>query len=534
MTARRVVVVGFGMAGGRFVDDLLARPGSDAAAVTVVGGEPYAAYNRVLLGDVVAGRADVAGLGLGDLARYATRGVDVRLATQAVAIDRVRGRVGLDDGTAVPFDRLVLATGAAPVVPELAGLEVAAPPAGVHVLRPAGVHVLRTVDDAREIVAACANARRALVLGGGLLGLEAARGLARRGLDVEVLHARGHLLPGVLDAAGAAVLTRTLRRLGVAVRTRTVARAVTSRGGRLTGMVLADGTCLPADLLVLACGVRPRTGLARRAGLAVRRGVVVDDALATSDPRILAIGDCSEHGSEVAGLVAPAWEQARVAADLISGTRPDARYAGHRPAVRLKAADVEVAAMGDTAPDPWADEPGLEVVQLLDAARGRYVKAVVRDGVVVGAAVVGDARAAAELRLLVERASPAPAQRATLLLPGLRREAGTGAGADDPTAIPDRATICRCNGVTKGALVRAWTTGARSGPDLARATRATTGCGTCADAVTGLAAWLAASDADAPDADAPDADAPDADAPDASDPAVPGRSPVPAPTGGTR
>ena len=527
MNARRVVVAGFGMAGGRFVDELLAREGADRTGrgcrVTVVGGEPYPAYNRVLLSDVVAGRADVAALSLGDPAGYAARGVDVRLGAHVLAVElpagraigsaigRTAGAVLLDDGSRLPFDRLVLATGAAPVVPTLAGLDPDRPPVGVT--------ALRTVDDAREIVAASANAQRALVLGGGLLGLEAARGLAGRGLDVDVLHSGDHLLAGLLDAAGGAVLGRELRRLGVGVRTRVRTIALTSRDGHLTGAVLDDGTQLPADLLVLACGVTPRVGLARRAGLAVRRGVLVDDALATSDPRVLAIGDCAEHRGVVQGLVAPAWEQARIAADVVSGARPEARYDGHRPAVRLKAAGVEVAAVGECAPDPWTEEPGLDVVQLLDPARGRYVKAVVRDGVVVGAAVVGDARAAAELRLLVERASPAPAQLATLLLPGLRRDTGGTAGTGDPTAIPDRATICRCNGVSKGALVRAWTTGARSAADLARATRATTGCGTCTDAVAGIAHWLAAADADA------------ADPADVDEPAA---LPPPVPTGGVR
>jgi assimilatory nitrate reductase electron transfer subunit len=484
----RLVVVGFGMAGGRLVDELLARPGH-AGRITVVGAEPYPAYNRVLLSDVVAGRADVAALGLTDATALRARGVDVRLETHATALDLATGTVHLDDGTRLAFDRLVLATGADPVVPPLAGLA----PGGDL---PACVHALRTLDDAREIVAACTNARRAVVLGGGLLGLEAARGLARRGLAVEVLHLADHLLPGVLDPAGAAVLARALGRLGVTVRTGARTTSVTrTDDGRLRGVALADGTRIGTDLLVLACGVAPRTALAERAGLAVARGVLVDDTLTTCDPRVLAIGDCAEHAGQVPGLVAPAWEQARVAADLLSGADPGARYrpAPAGPAVRLKAADIEVASVGETAPGPFADEPGLDVVQLLDPARGRYVKAVVRAGTVVGAAVVGDARAAAELRLLVERAAPAPAGLATLLLPGTRRAPER---TDDPTAIPDRATVCRCNGVTKGALVRAWSAGARSAADLSRTTRAATGCGSCRDAVDGIAAWLATSDPD--------------------------------------
>jgi assimilatory nitrate reductase electron transfer subunit len=515
---QRVVVIGFGMAGGRFVDDLLAHQDAGRAVrdsvITVVGAEPYPAYNRVLLSELVAGRADVAALGLADPDGYAERGVDVRLGARAVRVDRAAGLVVLDDGSRVRFDRLVFATGAAPVIPDLAGFDPAAPPAGVH--------ALRTVDDAREIVAGCANAHRAVVLGGGPLGLEAARGLARRGLAVEVLHAGEHLLVGLLDPAGAAVLRRSLHRLGVAVRTATSARAVTSRDHRPTGVVLDGGEQLPAELLVLACGVVPRTELARGAGLRVGRGIVVDDALACSDPRALAIGDCAEHDGVVTGLVAPAWLQARIAADLVSGARPGSRYVGRLPAVRLKAADVEVAAVGDTAPQVWSEEPGLDVVQLLDPGRGRYVKAVIRNGAVVGATVVGDARAAAELTLLVERHSPAPADRATLLLPGSRRQT---APVDDPTTLPDRATICRCNGVTKGALSAAWADGARSVAELARCTRAGTGCGTCGDAVAGIAHWLAACDAgpagDARPADHPRQSTPTVPTPTVSTPTVP-------------
>ncbi|MBI4939157.1 MAG: NAD(P)/FAD-dependent oxidoreductase [Actinobacteria bacterium] len=512
------------MAGGRLVDDVLTRIRDGRSRrpvhVTVVGAEPYGAYNRVLLSDVVAGRADVATLSLHDPRTLADAGVDVRVGDAVRSIDLPAhgqgdvsadvladaftdapadgagapspGTVTLASGAVITFDRLVLATGAEPVVPALSGLDVTTGEL------PAGVHTLRTVDDAREIVAATVNARTAVVLGGGPLGLEAARGLARRGLDVTVLHSGGHLLEGLLDAAGAAVLDRSLRRLGVATRCAVRATGIETVTGpdgvrRLAGVRLADGPVAPAQVLVIACGVRPRTGLARGAGLVVRRGVVVDDALTTSDPRVLAIGDCAEHRGQVSGLVAPAWGQAAAVADLLTGADPDARWSGHRPTVRLKAADVEVAAVGACAADPWTDEAGVDVVQLLDPGAGRYVKAVVRDGVVVGAIAVGDARAAADLTLLVERGSTAPLDRTSLVTGAARR---AGVTADDPTRIPDRATVCRCNGVTKGAIVRAWSAGARTRDAVTRTTRATTGCGSCAEIVGGLLAWLDASDPD--------------------------------------
>ncbi|NLT54303.1 MAG: NAD(P)/FAD-dependent oxidoreductase [Actinomycetales bacterium] len=489
----RIVVVGFGMAAGRLLDDLLVRlprgRAGSPTAVTVVGAEPYGPYNRVLLTEVLAGRADVAALGTGDPERYADRGIDVRPGRAVTAIDRDRSLVRLDDGTAVPYDRLVLATGAAPVIPPL----VETTERGDRPLRhlPAGVHAFRTVDDCREIVAGAAAAREAVVLGGGLLGLETARGLARRGLAVTVLHSGAHVLGRHLDAEAAQVLALGLRRLGLTVRQATSAVRVVTAAGRLAGLVLGDGTRLPADLLVLACGVRPRTELAAAAGIAVGRGVLVDDAVTTSDPRVLAVGDCAEHASGGGGLVATAWEQARVAADLLAGTDRGARYRGRPDVVRLKAAGVEVAAAGETHADPWSTEH--RVTRLVDPAGGRYLEVVIADGVVVGAVAVGDARAAAELTLLVDRASPAPPDPAVLLLPADRREATT---ADQPALIPDRATVCRCNGVTKGAVVRAWDEGARTVDEVSRRTRAGTGCGSCADAVSGLLGWLGTAEPD--------------------------------------
>ena len=438
----------------------------------------------------------------------AAAGVDLVLGRHATVLDTRARQVGLDGSELVDYDRLVLATGAHPVIPGIDGLR------ATDGELAAGVHALRTIDDCREIVAATTNAGRAIVLGGGLLGLEAARGLWRRGLDVTVLQAQRYVMNTQLDAAAATVVGRLLRRGGVRLRTDVRVVAASTRDGRFTGLTVSRAgdagatdagatdagatdagaaEHLPAELLVLACGVRPATELAAEAGLPVGRGVLVDDAMRTADPLVFAIGDCAEHRGEVAGLVAPAWEQARVVADQLTGTDPTSRYTGQRPVIRLKAADLDVTAVGETQADPWDEDDQLDVVQLLDPARGRYVKAVIRSGTVVGAIAVGEPRAGAELALLVERGSPAPADRSVLLLPGVRAAAQS---ADDPTLIPDRATICRCNGVTKGAIVTAWRGGARTGDALAGRTRATTGCGTCRDTVDGLLRWLAAADPD--------------------------------------
>ncbi|MFN8077090.1 MAG: FAD-dependent oxidoreductase [Kineosporiaceae bacterium] len=533
----RIVVVGFGMAGSRLVEDLLARASRDGApalSITVVGAEPYPAYNRVLLSEVVAGRADIASLATADVPDLEARGVRVLTGVAAASLDRDRRLLACTDGTLLPYDHLVLATGARPTRPAVDGV----PPLAAL---PGGVHELRTVDDARELVAAATNATRAVVVGGGLLGLEVARGLARRGPAVTVLHHGPSLLDRQLDATGGAVLARAFRRLGVDVRTGARTTAVRlGPTGRAHGVdVEVDGQAqtLDADLVVLSCGIRPDTDLAAAAGLPVGRGVLVDDLMRTADPAVSAIGDCAEFDGAVPGLVATAWAQARVVADLLTAADPGARYRHADPVVRLKAADVEVAAAGACRPDPWDETPGQEVVQLLDPVGGRYVKAVVREGRVAGAVVVGDARAAAELCRQVDAGALAPPDRTALLTPG-RRAAGPAGGSDDPTLIPDRATVCRCNGVTKKALVQAWSDGARDVDALGRRTRAGTGCGTCKDALTGLLGWLQRSDPGTeavPEPAGPAAAARDGvpgrrSAPLATDPT----QPDPTPAGGTR
>jgi assimilatory nitrate reductase electron transfer subunit len=260
----------------------------------------------------------------------------------------------------------------------------------------------------------------------------------------------------------------------------------------VSGVRLSDGRRLPADLLVLCCGVQPRVELMRAAGLEVRDGVVVDDRLRTSDERILAIGECAEHRGRVYGLVAPVWEQARVAAALVADPSAPASYAGSATVTRLKAAGIELAAMGDQSriEDADVDGEGTELVTFADRGRGVYQKLVVRDGRLVAAILIGDTRNAGAVTQLYERRAVLPPDRATLLM--VRRNAPA-TTVDSPTALPARATICQCNGVSKAEITAAFESGARSVDEVAACTRATTGCGTCRDVVCGLVDWLAAS-----------------------------------------
>jgi assimilatory nitrate reductase electron transfer subunit len=485
VTTGKVVIAGYGMAGARVAAELRARSGE--TKITVFGAEPEHAYNRILLSAVLAGKVsepDVALVGV------AERGVDVRTGVEVVAVDRGARTVTLDSGEQVAYDHLVLATGSRAIVPPLAGLDREA--------LPRQVTVFRTLADCRRILAAADGARTAIVLGGGLLGLEAARGLAGRGMDVQVVHAVGHLMERQLDPAASTVLVDTLTRLGITTHLDAAATGVAvgdAGGGRAPRrgaggesqvvLALGDGRELAADLLVISCGVRPETRLAAAAGLAVRRGIVVDDRLRTSDPAISAIGDCAEFGEAVSGLVAPAWEQARVLAATLTGD-PHARYRPLPPVTRLKADGIDLAAMGSV-------DAGTEQLTFADPVRGTYARLAIEADRLTGAILLGDNPAVGAVIQLFDRGAPVPLDRRTLLLGRSSGGPGT-AVAESPALIPDAATICQCNSVTKGNLVGCWRAGAHTVDEMVAASRATTGCGTCRDAVEGIVDWLTRAD----------------------------------------
>lgn len=486
----RIVVVGNGMAGSRLVSGIRARDRD--VPVTVFGAEAEQPYNRVLLSNVLAGVADPAGIGLVDPAWYEENGVDARLGVEIVAIDRERRVVRASDGSETGYGTLVLATGSTAFVPPVPGTR-DGPDGGL----PGGAVAFRTLDDCRAIVAAAEGARSAVVVGGGLLGIEAARGLAGRGLAVTVVHLAGHLMERQLDAGAGRVLARTLRRLGIRAELDVSVTALDVADGRVRGVRLADGT-LPADVVVLACGVRPDAGLARAAGLAVGQGVVVDATLTSvTDPDVRALGECSQHDGTVYGLVAPAWEQAEVLADLLTGADPGARFTGARQVTRLKATGVDLVAMGET--HHGDDDPDVEVVRFSDAGRGTYKKVTIRDDRVVGAILLGETGTAGTLTTLFDRASPAPSDRLGLLFPG----AGGAAETDSPARMPDAATVCHCNNVSKGRIRACWEDGARTVADVVSRTRAGTGCGGCRDVVEGIVGGLEAAAAPAGSASSP-------------------------------
>lgn len=370
--ASEIVVIGGGTAGAQLARRLVGA----GISVTVLGEEPHAPYNRVLLAEVLAGRYGPEVIALPE--------VPVRRGVRATSIDRDLRLVHCADGTSVPYDRLVLATGSNPVLPPLRGIS-----GGL----PDGVHPFRTLDDCAALSAAVRPGIRAVVVGGGLLGVSAARALASRGAKVVLAQQGEHLMERQLDVSASVLLRDHLEALGVEIHTE-----CRVRGLHGTNVELADGYVLASELVVLACGVRPRVTLALDAGLDVRKGIVVDDELRTSDPRIHAIGDCAEHAGVVQGLAGPALEQADVLASVLTGTA--SRYTGTRALTRLtltgegpaSAGPLDLAAFGDPTP-----RPGDDVVQLADATRGAYRKVVVRGDRLVGGVLLGDLAAVGAL-----------------------------------------------------------------------------------------------------------------------------------------
>lgn len=481
---QQVVVVGAGMVGHRFVEELVARDREHRFDVHLIGAEGYEPYNRILLTEVLARRCDVATL---TLPRPPER-VVVRRGVSATAIDRAAGRTHLDDGTALEYDHLVLATGATAFVPPITGLE--SPPRHVH--------VLRTIDDCREVVARTVNARHAVVLGGGVLGLEAACGLARRGLAVTVVHIDGHLMGEQLDPPLAGVLADALDDLNIRVHTSTSVAEVIDAYGELVAVRLTDGSVLSTDLLLVSCGVRPASGLAADSGLSVGRGITVGADLASpDDAAVHAIGDCAESPGGITGLVAPGWAQAEKLARLL--VHPDSEVVdaaeplpedGLPEGVRLKAVGVDLVTRGLRASTARSQD---RVISLADPRARRHVEIVVRRDRLVGFSCLGAAQVSAALSVVFDRRTPLPVDPVALLVPQSGHAEPRPAEAS-PTLIPADATICRCNGVTKDDILGAWDDGCHSVDEVAAATRATTGCGGCTGTVCGLVDWLTASD----------------------------------------
>jgi nitrite reductase (NADH) large subunit len=457
-----LVVVGNGMAGGRLLEDVLGLA-PDRFDITVFGDEPYGNYNRILLSNVLSGSQDAKEIFLNPLAWYEENGISLHAGQRVTKIDRTAKRVFAGD-RGVDYDYLVFATGSKPFVPPIPGTTLQ------------GVFVFRTLDDCRNIAEYAKGCKSAAVIGGGLLGLEAAKGLMTHDVAVTVIEMAPWLMSVQLDEAGGAVLGQTIEKLGITALTGTSTKELLGHT-RVTGVRFADGSEIPADLVVISAGIRPNVELAKECGIACDRAIVVDDQLRTNDPAVFGVGECVQHNGMVYGLVAPLWEQTKVLARVLTGADPAATYTGSKIATKLKVMGVELASMGRIADLKPTDE----VVQFSEPARRVYWKAIVRDGKLSAACLLGDLGPADELMQLFQTGAPVPERRLELFF-----TANSGLKEVSLADLPDSKQICDCNGVSKGTIVAAIKSGKCTVPAVGKGTRAGTGCGSCKKLVKGL------------------------------------------------
>jgi nitrite reductase (NADH) large subunit len=452
----RLAIVGNGMATSRLLDELVQREGPSRYDIVVFGEEPGGAYNRILLSKALAdGRSEE--IVLKDASWYEEHGIELRSGERIVgASERT---LLTESGEAEPFDRLVFALGSVPIVPPLPGVR-----REDGSLKP-GAYVFRTVDDCLSIRAAARPGTKAVVIGGGLLGLEAAKGLCDLGAKTTVVHLMPTLMERQLDATGGEVLAAKLAALGITVRTSTSSKAVLG-DERVEGLLLADGSRIDCDLLIVACGVRPRIDLAQQIGVPIERGILVDDRMRVPGlADVYAVGECCQHRGSCYGIVAPIWEQTKVLADELCATNDRAAFTGYRLYTKLKVAGVEVASLGAIEPETDDDE----VIEIRESRRGVYRKLIVRDGRLVGAQFVGDAEAAAVALRHFDRGDQLPANRLELLCDGESRASSEAVDVE----------VCNCKSVGRKRLEEAVAGGCDSVEGLGRVTGAGTGCGSC-------------------------------------------------------
>ncbi len=451
----KLLVIGNGMAGIGCVEQILKH--AMPFDITVFGDETHANYNRILLSSVLAGEKMSDEIILNELSWYQRHNIKLRLGVRITAIDPVQKTVTGDDGSVTAFDKLILATGSNPLIPPMEGV------------KRDGVFVFRTLDDTQALLARARPGLKTAVIGGGLLGLEAARGLQVQGCAVSVIHLMDRLMERQLDATGGAFLKEKIEAMGVNV---LLGRSTTAilGNGKVEGLAFKDGSTIDAELVVIAAGIRPNVELARQAGLEVNRGIVVNDHMETSHPDIFSVGECVEHRGTCYGLVAPLLEQGKALAAAITGNRGEG-FSSSILAAKLKIMGVEVFSAGS-----WDETiPGSEVVRFEDPALGLYKKLTLREGKLAGFILVGDTSESPRYLDWLRSGKDLTSQRRHLLFPPPAEDAGF-----DVAQMSDSETICGCMGVTKGAIIEGiHTHGLCTLAQVKETTRASTGCGSC-------------------------------------------------------
>ncbi|MBB5711774.1 nitrite reductase large subunit NirB [Sphingomonas xinjiangensis] len=463
-----LVVIGNGMAGCRAVEELLARD-PHRYRVTIFGAEPHVNYNRIMLSPVLAGEKTFDEIVINGHGWYRDHGIELIAGDPIAQIDRVAKTVTSRSGRTLGYDKLLIATGSDPFIIPVPGKDLP------------GVVGFREMNDVDAMLAAADKGGDAVVIGGGLLGLEAAHGLSLRGMKVTVLHLMPTLMERQLDEAAAWLLKSALEARGQTILTGADTAEILGTDA-VEGVRLKDGRVIPASLVVMAVGIRPCTALARDAGLDIGRGIKVDDHMVTSDPDVLAVGECVEHAGQVYGLVAPLWEMCRALADGL--VEQPSGYRGSVTSTKLKVSGIDVFSAGD-----FSGGDGAEDIVLRDASRGVYKRVVVKNDRVVGAVLYGDTADGAWYFDLLKKQEDVSEMRDLLIFGQAHAHGG---GQTDPkaavAALSDDAEICGCNGVSKGQVVACIAGGAASLDAVRAGCKASASCGSCTGIVENLLA----------------------------------------------
>lgn len=461
---KRLVMIGNGMAGARCIEEILRRD-RERFDVTMIGDEPYPNYNRIMLSPVLQGKTTFEEITINDWNWYQSNNIRLLTNERVVAIDREAKEIRTDLGTVVPYDELIIATGSSAFILPVPG----------HTLE--GVVGFRTIEDTKMMLEAAKQYKKAVVIGGGLLGLEAARGLMNQGMDVHVVHLLPYLMEMQLDPVAANLLRRDLEAQGMKFLMEKKTTEIYGDGW-VQGLKFEDGTSVECDLVVMAVGIRPNVAIAREAGLAVARGIQVNDVMQTSDPAIYAVGECAEHGGIAYGLVAPLYEQGVVLADHVT-ERPTEGYHGSVLSTQLKVAGCDLFSGGEI----HADE-NTKAIVVQDEFAGAYKKVLVRDGKVVGVVLYGDVSDGPRLFSMLKQGSDIQEYTSASVL----HKAGEDIGLD-VASISANETICGCNGVTKGTIVGAiLENGLTTFDEVKSLTKAGGSCGKCRGMVEAILA----------------------------------------------
>ena len=465
--AEKLVIVGNGMAPGRMLEHLFEEaPGR--YDVTIFNAEPRVNYDRIMLSPVLSGEKSYDDIVIHGDGWYVENAVTLYKGHKIVAVDRDAKTVTSDHGVTESYNKLVIATGSVPFIIPVPGKDLP------------GVITYRDLDDVNAMLLAAQSRDRAVVIGGGLLGLEAAAGLKERGMDVTVLHVMPTLMERQLDPAAGYLLQKAVEARGIKVMTKANTKAIVGNG-KVEGVELADGTVIPATLVVMAVGIRPNVSLAKEAGLAVNRGIVTDDCMTTSDPDILSVGECAEVGGNVYGLVAPLYEMARVAAANLAQSA-NKRFVHSDTPTKLKVTGIDLYSLGD-----FADGDDREEIILRDASAGVYKRVVLKENRIIGTVLFGETADGAWFNDLKKKETDISEMRDTLIF----GQAFQGGASADPlaavAALADDAEICGCNGVCKSKITGTITSkGLTSLDDVRAHTKASASCGTCTPLVEKL------------------------------------------------